>query len=305
MAAEWSMGKRSMHDVALIYQPLVPTALPLARACAEMIGRRGFGTSIISSWNVSHNDLEPSLRLVVTFGGDGTILRAARWLAGTRVPVVGVQMGRLGFLAEVMPAQMPDALAPYLDGEYWLDERSMLQAAIIDTDGSYVHVGGALSPSVSGERVVEPQDPQTYVALNDIVVGRGQSLRTVTVDLSTEGHLLHSFRCDGLIVATATGSTAYSFAAGGPILAPASTEVAVTAICPHISALRSLVLPGDSPFRLKVWTSEPAVVTIDGQTDRILTNGQAVETRLSAQTAVFARGGTRAEYYSRILAKLE
>ena len=115
---------------------------------------------------------------------------------------------------------------------------------------------------------------------------------------------MHSFRCDGLIVATATGSTAYSFAAGGPILAPSSKHVAVTAICPHISALKSLVLPGDTPLRLRVWTSEPAVATIDGQTDRVLTNGQAVEVRASTQHAMFARRGSRAEYYSRLLAKL-
>ncbi|MEA2642656.1 MAG: kinase [Chloroflexota bacterium] len=292
-------------SVALVYQPMVDAALPLAEACAAAVARRGLRPAIISSWNVSTNDLVPDLKLVVTFGGDGTILRTARWLAGLNVPVVGVQMGRLGFLAELLPVQVPEALEPYLDGDFWLDTRTMLQAVIVDADGNYVHGNEGGPRQLSGDQVVEPQDPQAFVALNDIVVGRGQSLRTVTVDLTSEGHLLHSFRCDGLIVATATGSTAYSFAAGGPILAPSSNEIAVTAICPHISALRSLVLPGDSPLRMRVWTSEPAVVTIDGQMDRMLTNGQAVEAQLSDLTAAFARRGTRAEYYSRILAKLE
>ena len=229
------------------------------------------------------------LRLVVTFGGDGTILRAAQWLAGAAVPVVGVQMGRLGFLAELMPTDLPDGLAPYLDGQCWLDRRQMLEAWL-----------GAAEDDAEGSA---PRGPG-LLALNDVVVGRGASLRTVTVDVSAGGQLLHRFRCDGLIVATATGSTAYSFAAGGPVLAPDAAEVVVTPICPHISALHSLVLPPDLPLRLRVWTSEPGVMTIDGQVDFPLTDGQVVDARISNTATTFARGGTRADLYRRILAKL-
>jgi NAD+ kinase len=143
-----------------------------------------------------------------------------------------------------------------------------------------------------------------HLALNDVVVGRGQSLRTVTVDLEMDGQPLHSFRCDGVIVATATGSTAYSFAAGGPILAPWSSDLAVTAICPHISSLKSLVVPGDVPLRMQVWTEEPAGVTVDGQIDAVLGNGAIVDTRKSECDTTFARRGTPAEFYSRILSKL-
>ncbi len=261
---------------------MVPTAHDLAQQCAADFKDRGLDWFVISSSEIENTPAPEGVQLVVTFGGDGTILKAARWIAERDVPIVGVQMGRLGFLAELMPADLPDALAPYLERQFWSDRRVMIEAE--------------LGESASGEAPV--------IALNDIVVGRGNSLRTVTVDLSMDGQLLHSFRCDGLIVATATGSTAYSFAAGGPVLAPDSSELVVTAICPHISALHSIVVPPDVPLRLQVWTSQPAVVTVDGQVDRSLRNGEAVTVRVSDSTTTFARGGTRVDFYRRILAKL-
>jgi NAD+ kinase len=272
-----------VNRVALIYQPMVQTAHDLAQRCADSYSDRGIEWIFISSNDVENEPMPPGLRLAVTFGGDGTILRAARWLCGA-VPLVGIQMGRLGFLAELMPADLPGALRPYLDREFWPDRRIMIDAEL--GDGTTLGSEPAL------------------LALNDIVVGRGQSLRTVTVDLSMDGQLVHSFRCDGLIVATATGSTAYSFAAGGPVLAPDSSELVVTAICPHISALHSIVVPPDVPLSLQVWTSQPAVVTVDGQIDRPLANGQTVTVRVSPSITTFARGGTRVDFYRRILAKL-
>ena len=271
-----------MNRVALVYQPMISTAHDLAQRCADAHAHQGLEWLLFSSAEIDNVSAPSGLRLVVTFGGDGTILKAARWIGGSDVPIVGVQMGRLGFLAELMPADLPHALTPYLDRQFWSDRRVMIEADIGDIPGADAPV----------------------VALNDIVVGRGQSLRTVTVDLSMDGQLLHSFRCDGLIVATATGSTAYSFAAGGPVLAPDSSELVVTAICPHISALHSIVVPLDVPLRLQVWTSQPAVVTVDGQVDRPLGNGEAVTVRVSDATTTFARGGTRVDFYRRILAKL-
>jgi NAD+ kinase len=272
-----------VNCVAAVYQPMVEAADDIARRCAQAFGDRGLDWIFISSGDLDRTPIPQGLRLVVTFGGDGTILRAARWLSGATVPVVGVQMGRLGFLAELMPEDLPNALQPYLDAEYWADRRVMIEAEIGD---------GAAAP---GHRLL---------ALNDIVIARGQSLRTVTVDLSMDGQLLHSFRCDGLIVATATGSTAYSFAAGGPVLAPDSAELVVTAICPHISALHSIVVRPDLPLRLQVWTSEAAVVNVDGQVDRPLGDGGTVTVRVSDAATTFARGGTRVDFYRRILAKL-
>ena len=277
--------------MALVYQPMVEESAPLARRCAEAMARWGAEAELISSWDLDSSTPSRDLDLLVTFGGDGTILRAARWLAGSPTPVVGVQMGRLGFLAELQPKETPDGLEPYVMGDCWLDRRDMMCADVATS--------GAVEGSVEPHEVLT-----THIALNDVVVGRGQSLRTVTVDLAMEGHPLHSFRCDGVIVATATGSTAYSFAAGGPILAPWSSDLVVTAICPHISSLRSLVIPGDVPLRLQVWTEQPAVITVDGQVDALIGNGAIVDTRRSDCSSVFARRGAPAEFYSRILSKL-
>lgn len=285
----------SADRVALAFQPMVDGALPLAQTCAAALREWGVETFLLPSFDLDPHLATADLRLVVTFGGDGTILRTARWLAGNAVPVVGVQMGRLGFLAELLPSELPGALRQYIDGDYWSDRRSMLRAVIVDpgAEASEAGAGGA-GPEI-----------RDFLALNDIVVGRGPSPRTVTIDLSMDGRPLHRFRCDGLIVSTATGSTAYSFAAGGPILAPGSPQLVVTAICPHISALRTLVLPAEAALRLQVWTSQPAVLTIDGQIDHVLANGQMVESRRSDCVTTFARRGSPLEFYGRILGKLD
>jgi NAD+ kinase len=288
------------YRVGLVFQPVVEGAQELARACASVLRGWGQETVVLSAADLGPDQSADAFRLVVTFGGDGTILRTARWLAGRRVPIVGVQMGRLGFLAELLPTEVPEGLRAYLDGDCWLDQRAMLQAEVIRSVDSPSGAG----PDPSHRTTSRGGGVEGLLALNDIVVGRGQSLRTVTVDLSMDGYLLHRFRCDGLVVATSTGSTAYSFAAGGPVMAPASTQVVVTAICPHISMLRSLVLAGDTPLSLQVWASQPAVVTIDGQIDHVLESGDVVEARRSECATTFARRGTPAEFYSKVLRKL-
>jgi NAD+ kinase len=277
-----------MADIALVYQPRVTEALPLAQSCAVAVTKRGGTASVISSWELGSGIDAGSYELVLTFGGDGTILRAARWIGDGRTPVVGVQMGRLGFLAELLPADLPGVLDPYLSGDYWADQRSMILTTVdgVNQDAGAAEGGAGLH------------------ALNEVVVGRGASPRTVTVDVSVNGSPLHTFRCDGVIVATATGSTAYSFAAGGPVLVPDSTDLVVTPICPHNSTLRSIVLPGDALLRLQVWAAQTSVVSVDGQVDLPIEDGTVVAARRSDRTTTFARRGPRAEFYQRVLAKL-
>ena len=292
-----------MAQVLLTYQPAVDSARPLAEACGHELERRGKSWEILSSRDLLLETSADGVELVVTFGGDGTILRTARWLAGRRIPIIGVQMGRLGFLAELQPGELPHGLAPYVEGNYWLDERAMLEANI-DAPPK-----GAETASVAGLNAGDSYGalcgPERCLALNDVVIGRGASPRTVTVDVQIDGNPLHQFRCDGLVVATATGSTAYSFAAGGPILAPASNDLVLTAICPHMSSLKSVVVPGDVPLQLRAWATDPPILSIDGQVDYPLANEQIVRAQLSECRTVFARQGTANEFYSRILAKLD
>jgi NAD+ kinase len=292
------------NEVVLVYHPAVEASRPLAEACVGDLQRRGVLGRLMSSHDLPTETPGETLSLVVTFGGDGTILRTARWLAGRPIPIVGVQMGRLGFLAELLPADVPGGLEPYLDGSYWRDQRAMLEAEIevvADDDGDGDEAR-APSETDSDDTLCSPE---RCLALNDVVLGRGASPRTVSVEVRIDGNRLHQFRCDGLVVATATGSTAYSFAAGGPILAPSSTDLVITAICPHMSSLRSLVVPGDTPLHLSAWASDPPILSIDGQVDYPLRNKQIVRARLSDCRTVFARAGTPTEFYSRILAKLD
>ena len=154
----------------------------------------------------------PGSDLLICLGGDGTVLRAARTVAPNPVPILGVNMGRLGFLAEVRPDELVERLPDVLAGRYRVEERAMLKASV-------------------------PAWGITYDALNDVVVGRQTVSRPIYVDVRVDGSQLAIHRCDAMIVATATGSTAYSLSAGGPILHPESRDIVLTPVAPHIAAV--------------------------------------------------------------------
>ena len=192
-----------MNRVAVIYQPVLVDARSLAERCVEHVMARGHQTELFSSWDLGPDVPTTGFTLAIAFGGDGSLLRVARWLAASEVPIVGVKMGRLGFLAELLPDDLFARLDPYLAGDYWLDVRTMLQAEVLPAPGD------------------APQPPPApLVALNDIVVSRGAAGRAVRAAVAVDGTELANYTADGVVVATATGSTAYSYAAGGPILTP-------------------------------------------------------------------------------------
>ena len=283
-----------MTKIALVYQPAVEGSQALAERCATVAQRRGLEPLLVSSRDLDHAPPRPEGDFAVTFGGDGTILRVARWVAGTATRIIGVQMGRLGFLAELQPTDAPERLDSYLAGDYWEDRRAMLASQVVE-----VTPAGTAAPPPGTAAA-----SRSFLALNDIVVGRGAAIRTVSVDISINGRTLHEFRCDGVIVATATGSTAYSFACGGPVLPPDSRELVITPISPHLSTLKSFVIPENSPIRLRVTSTDAATLTVDGQEDESLGNQGVVEALVATPCTVFARQGTQVELYRRILAKL-
>jgi NAD+ kinase len=186
-------------------------------------------------------------------------------------------MGTLSFLAELPPTEVEARLEPYLAGDFWRDERAMLG----------VQVGEARA-----------------IALNDIVVARGAALRAISVDLAVQGHDVTRFTADGLILATATGSTAYALAAGGPVLAPELRNVVVVPVAGHLSALGSLVLPETAEIQLTVVRSQPAVVSADGQVDFDLPVNVPIQIRLAAERTVFARRGNPRDFYAHLTARL-
>jgi NAD+ kinase len=288
-----------VERVAVVYQSLQPEAEPLARRCVEYLDTRGFAAVLLSSWDVGPALQADGWRLVITFGGDGTILRVARWLARAAVPIVGVKMGRLGFLSELQPAQLFHGLDPYLQGDYWLDVRTMLRATTVDGPAPRHPL-----PTGASGLPLDRTAADELLALNDVVISRGAAGRGLHATVEVDGHELANYTADGVIVATATGSTAYSFAAGGPLLAPELPNLVVTAICPHIHGLRSLVLPPDVAVTVRVSTLTPAMLVCDGHVEVPLQDGQAATVRVAAEQTRFARRGTRGAFYRSLIDKL-
>lgn len=222
----------------------------------------------------SEEEVAARADLLVVFGGDGTILRAARLAATRGVPILGVNMGGFGFLAEVSTTGFAAALPALLAGRYHLDERMMLQADVERHDA-----------------------PQSLLALNDIVVTKRGIARVLWLRVSVNGEHLASYPADGVIVATPTGSTAYSLSAGGPILDPRVQALVITPICPHTFNSRAVVVAGDDEVAVEVTSPDPeATLTVDGRVGVTLTAVRRVSVRRAVQRTRFIRLGDSTFY---------
>lgn len=197
----------------------------------------------------------PALDAGIVLGGDGAFLRAGRRLAVAGVPLLGVNYGHLGFLTEVEPDEILWAIDRLVQGAYRIEERIMLQASVV-RDGR-----------------VRAQ----YEAMNDVVVARGTLARIVTSHLYIDGSFVGVYRGDGMIVATPTGSTAYSLSAGGPILHPGMDAVVITPICPHTLGARSMVTVPDHCVTIRFASpNDELLLTVDGQYGEALQQGDEV-----------------------------
>jgi NAD+ kinase len=200
--------------------------------------------------------------LLVVFGGDGTMLRVASEIAGSRTPILGVNIGGLGFLTAVPSANLPQALKCVWNGQFKFESRVLIQA----------------TGCCSGRLVDQ-------TALNDIVIGRGIASRLIELDVSVDGDPLTRYRCDGLIVSSPTGSTAYSLAAGGAVVFPTAEVFALTPICPHTLSNRSLILPLTASIEVKVISPKPAtILSADGQVVSELATGDKITIRRARRT---------------------
>jgi NAD+ kinase len=200
--------------------------------------------------------------LLLVFGGDGTILRAAREIAGSRTPLLGINIGSLGFLTAVSSDELPGALRRVWNGEFSFEPRVLIQA-------SGKGKGGLIEQT----------------ALNDIVISRGIASRLVELEVRVDGDALAHYRCDGLIFSSPTGSTAYSLAAGGAVVFPTSEVLEMTPICPHTLSNRSLVLPLKSTIEVRVLSSKlETILSADGQVVSELSAGDLITIRRSRRT---------------------
>jgi NAD+ kinase len=211
----------------------------------------------------------PDFELAVVLGGDGTILRAAELTRGTDVPLLGVNLGHVGFLAEIEPADVETAVQRLTAGEYAVEERTTLDLRVIGTDG---RVEGCW-------------------ALNEAALEKTDPARMIEVVIEVDGRPLSSFGCDGLVVATATGSTAHAFSAGGPVVWPDVHGMVMVPLAAHTLFARPLVLGPSSVLAVEVIdrSPSPAVVTCDGRRQHALPRGARLEVRVSDVPVRFAR----------------
>jgi NAD+ kinase len=197
--------------------------------------------------------------LLLVFGGDGTILRVAREIAGSRTPILGVNIGSLGFLTAIPSSELEKALGHVWEGNFKFESRTLIQAT------------GRCNTQLINE-----------TALNDIIISRGISSRLIELDVRVDGDPLTRYRCDGLIISSPTGSTAYGLAAGGAVVFPTANVMSLTPICPHTLSNRSLILPLTSTLEVTVMSPRPAtILSADGQVVSELSAGDKLTIRRS------------------------
>jgi NAD+ kinase len=244
--------------IGFAYNPTIEAAVELSARAVGWCEVRG-----IDHWQAQSGDQEVLVRelattdALVVLGGDGTFLRAVRAVAEVDVPILGINLGKVGFLSKAEAGELDGVLAKITEGRFTIDERLALEGRIL-RDG-------------------KPIDNARHVALNDIVVARGSLARVCRLDVAIDDTHLATFIADGLVVASPTGSTGYSFSAGGPILDPVSRNLVVTPIAAYLSAIRSVVVSPQQTVRCTVVDAYEALVSVAGREDIPVRVGDVVE----------------------------
>ncbi len=252
-----------MRRVGMILKREKPEAVDIAAQLAPWLRASGHqaiitgdGVSVAEATHVGTEELADAIDLLVVLGGDGTLLRGAALVAERGIPILGVNLGHLGFLTSCAPADAQSAIERAISGQLPLEERLRLRCVLRRSGGGEI----------------------SKYACNDAVVSQGALARLIELEAFLDTNLITRYRADGLIVGTPTGSTAYTLAAGGPIITPDTRAVVVTPICPHTLTNRPLVVPASS--RLSIRLAAPAehvMVTIDGQWGTQLKTGDTLE----------------------------
>jgi NAD+ kinase len=262
------MDQRAIRRIGVIVKPHQAEALKTLCQLAEWFHERGLvlvGGPEIERERIEHEtgcvvevvelDGLAGVDLLLVLGGDGTMIAAARLLGERRVPVLGINYGNLGYLAEFRMDEMFPALEYILAGDYRLEHREMLAVELFRGD----------------ERLMQSR------VLNDVVINKSALARIIEIEAYLDGQFVNSFRADGLIVSTPTGSTAYNLSAGGPVIYPSMNAVVITPICPFTLSNRPIVVPNDALIELRLQTpDEEVVLTLDGQVGQPLAAGDRV-----------------------------
>jgi NAD+ kinase len=255
----------AVNRIGFAYNPTTPAARELLQRGLDWCAAHG-----ADAWASEAADRDRLLDQLATtdvllvLGGDGTFLRAAAAVAQVDVPILGVNVGKVGFLAKVEPDAFEPVLEMLIAGRYTLEARMVIEARIVRA----THAAGAT---------------ETHVALNDAAIVRGALARVVRLDLSVDETHVGTYICDGIVVSSPTGSTGYSNSAGGPIVDPTARNLIVTPIAAYLSAIRSIVVSPRHTVTVRVIDAHDCEVSIDGQEDIALIRGDAVEVRAREQ----------------------
>jgi NAD+ kinase len=255
----------TVHRIGFAYNPTSEAAVELRERAEGWCRMHG-----IEHWAAQAQDFDLLCRelattdVLVVLGGDGTLLRAARAVIQVDVPLLGVNLGKIGFLSKVEALELEPVLGKLVAGDYTLDPRMALEARILPAG--------------------RDEGSATHHALNDIVVARGALARVTRLDVAIGPTHVATFIADGLVVSSPTGSTGYSFSAGGPIVAPDSRNLIVTPIAAYLSTVRSVVVGPDQVVRCRIVDANEAIVSIDGREDVPVAVGDVVEVRALARS---------------------
>lgn len=257
------------QQIVITAHPDIPMGLDKAKKIADFFNARGIEArhDYLYDENLQMQVAARDIDLVIALGGDGTMLRAGRLCAPYEVPILGINMGKFGFLMEVKLEEWQTSLQHLLEGNFWLEKRMLL----------------CVEQWHNGKSIAQWQ------ALNEVVIGRGETVRPVHLDTNVDERYLTTYVADGLIAATSTGSTAYALAAGGPILPPELRNILLVPVAPHLSIDRAIVLAEGSTVSITVHTDHQAMMSIDGQQPIQLADGDCIQARASEHTVQFVR----------------
>jgi NAD+ kinase len=273
-----------MQQIGIVYRENPPAAVAMAERLSRLIAAHGL--AVQSQMVERDHELPDHIAgsdFIIVLGGDGTIISTARQVAATGTPILGVNYGHVGFLTELSPDAIEQELPAYLRGDYWVDERAMLAGSLV--------ANGKTEP---------------FLALNDVVVARGPEPRVIRFTIRVDNAEFTSLTADGIIVATATGSTAYNLAAGGPILFPSVRSMVVTPIAPHLALERPLVLETQANVQIELAASSgSAVLAADGQLIWPFDGAATVTVTASPHITRFLRRRSRNHFYQVLNQKLQ
>jgi NAD+ kinase len=274
----------AIKTIGVLYHPKVTATRLKAEELGSFIKARGVSAWVCSAWDTEKacKNMEGT-DLLLTVGGDGTILRAVQAVMPQMIPITGINQGKLGFMTELGNDEAVSKLPVLISGEGWTDERAMLQAQV----------------------TCKGKPPQVFHALNDIVMARGGIARLVKIEAHIDGRPLPTYKADAVIVATATGSTGYALAAGGPILHPHAPEMLMLPVAPHLCPGYPLLIPEKSEVVLRLNTYLDSTLSIDGHINITLTDGDTVAIRRSPYIARFRRIRPEGSFFTTLEEKLK